>query len=159
MASGGPGAIGSASPNSSGPAAVTRWSNPAPFSHGTVPPRTGAVPAHRGRTRAVFRRRPQTGCRHRDARHPSGRMPRLLPHHCVCLRHRACIGPPDIATLVDLTRRPRGSAGASPPTTRAARRPCPRPQAQATPGDRAGGTHLEIIRPGRNRLGAPAQAG
>lgn len=46
---------------------------------------------------AVFRHEPQPGCPRCDARHPGGRVVRLLPHHhYVCIRHRHWIGPPDI---------------------------------------------------------------
>ena len=45
----------------------------------------------------VFRHRPQTGCVRCDARHPGGRILRVLPHHrYVCLRHNHWIGPPDL---------------------------------------------------------------
>ncbi|MCZ4514003.1 TniQ family protein [Streptomyces sp. ActVer] len=45
---------------------------------------------------AMFRHTPQAGCHRCDARHPGGRVTRLLPHHrYVCLRHRTWIGPPD----------------------------------------------------------------
>ncbi|MEV0847868.1 hypothetical protein AB0J21_18690 [Streptomyces sp. NPDC049954] len=45
----------------------------------------------------MFRHQPQTGCHLCDARHPGGRVVRLLPHHTyVCLRHHTWIGPPDI---------------------------------------------------------------
>ncbi|MEU2180983.1 hypothetical protein [Streptomyces thermolilacinus] len=44
----------------------------------------------------MSRHQPQPGCRRCDARHPGGKVTRLLPHHrYVCLRHRAWIGPPD----------------------------------------------------------------
>ncbi|MFF0430590.1 hypothetical protein ACFYUJ_40310 [Streptomyces sp. NPDC004520] len=57
---------------------------------------------------AMFRHQPQTGCHRCDARHPGGKVTRLLPHHrYVCLRHRTWIGPPDIDhPAVDLTRLP-----------------------------------------------------
>ncbi|MFJ6784762.1 hypothetical protein [Streptomyces yangpuensis] len=56
----------------------------------------------------MFRHQPQTGCHRCDARHPGGRVVRLLPHHTyVCLRHGTWIGPPDIDhPAVDLTRFP-----------------------------------------------------
>ncbi|WP_326657200.1 hypothetical protein [Streptomyces sp. NBC_00385] len=56
----------------------------------------------------MFRHQPQTGCHLCDARHPGGRVVRLLPHHTyVCLRHHTWIGPPDIDhPAVDLTRLP-----------------------------------------------------
>ncbi|MGW4048796.1 hypothetical protein [Streptomyces sp. NPDC004721] len=56
----------------------------------------------------MFRHQPQTGCHRCDARHPGGKVTRLLPHHrYVCLRHRTWIGPPDIDhPAVDLTRLP-----------------------------------------------------
>ncbi|WP_258527971.1 TnsA-like heteromeric transposase endonuclease subunit [Streptomyces sp. NBRC 110611] len=52
----------------------------------------------------MFRHQPQTGCHLCDARHPGGKVVRLLPHHAyICLRHGAWIGPPDIDHLaVDL---------------------------------------------------------
>ncbi|WP_236239982.1 hypothetical protein [Streptomyces sp. CC228A] len=44
----------------------------------------------------MFRHQPQPGCHRCDARHPGGKVTRLLPHHrYVCLRHRTWIGPPD----------------------------------------------------------------
>ncbi|QMU72583.1 TniQ family protein [Streptacidiphilus sp. P02-A3a] len=44
----------------------------------------------------MFRHQPQTGCHRCDARHPGGKVTRLLPHHrYVCTRHRTWIGPPD----------------------------------------------------------------
>ncbi|AZM56282.1 hypothetical protein DMA15_29870 [Streptomyces sp. WAC 01529] len=46
---------------------------------------------------AMFRHATQSGCHLCDARHPGGRVVRLLPHHTyVCLRHGTWIGPPDI---------------------------------------------------------------
>ncbi|GAA1892141.1 hypothetical protein [Streptantibioticus ferralitis] len=46
---------------------------------------------------AMFRHQPQTGCQLCDAKHPGGKVTRLLPHHrYVCTRHRRWIGPPDI---------------------------------------------------------------
>ncbi|MFH8411073.1 hypothetical protein ACH4FX_40840 [Streptomyces sp. NPDC018019] len=56
----------------------------------------------------MFRHQPQTGCHLCDARHPGGKVVRLLPHHTyVCLRHGTWIGPPDVDHLaVDLARLP-----------------------------------------------------
>ncbi|MFI1798968.1 hypothetical protein ACH427_16705 [Streptomyces sp. NPDC020379] len=56
----------------------------------------------------MFRHQPQTGCHLCDARHPGGKVVRLLPHHTyVCLRHGTWIGPPDVDhPAVDLTRFP-----------------------------------------------------
>lgn len=70
----------------------------------------GAMPELRDRPPnwEMFRHQPQTGCHLCDARHPGGRVVRLLPHHnYVCLRHGTWIGPPDIDhPAVGLTRLP-----------------------------------------------------
>ncbi|MFF8311390.1 hypothetical protein [Streptomyces lydicus] len=56
----------------------------------------------------MFRHQPQAGCHLCDARHPGGRVVRLLPHHTyVCLRYGTWIGPPDVDhPAADLTRFP-----------------------------------------------------
>lgn len=56
---------------------------------------------------AMFRHQPQIGCQRCDAKHPGGKVTRLLPHHrYVCIRHGLWIGPPDVdkpaADLADI---------------------------------------------------------
>ncbi|AJT62576.1 hypothetical protein T261_0887 [Streptomyces lydicus] len=70
----------------------------------------GALPELRDRPPdwAMFRHTTQAGCHLCDARHPGGRVVRLLPHHAyVCLRHGTWIGPRDIdQPAVDLAQLP-----------------------------------------------------
>jgi hypothetical protein len=59
----------------------------------------GALPELHGKPFGLdcYRPKPQAGCHRCDAKHPGGRITRLLPHHTyVCLRHRTWIGPPDV---------------------------------------------------------------
>lgn len=70
----------------------------------------GALPELRGEPFGLdcYRHLPQTSCHRCDAKHPGGRVTRLLPHHTyVCLRHRTWIGPPDVSRpAADLTDLP-----------------------------------------------------
>ena len=55
----------------------------------------------------MFRHLPQVGCHHCDARHPGGRVVRLLPHHrYACVRHQVWIGPLDIDRPADVSKIP-----------------------------------------------------